>query len=77
MTLEDRIYCLKQTHLPDELQVLLIDADESYVNHKDFKATLLVTVIENECLERGISIYMPVNINSSIAEAISSTAIFH
>ncbi len=77
MTLEDRIYCLKQTDLPDDLQVILIDADVSYVNHKDFKATLLVTIVENECRERGISIYSPRYANSSIASAVASTVILH
>ncbi|ELC54768.1 hypothetical protein [Escherichia coli] len=59
MTLDDRIYCLQNTNLPDELQVKLVEADIAYIQDRDDQATLIITQLENECRERGITIYLP------------------
>lgn len=57
--LDDRIYCLKQTFLPDDLQAQLVDADIAYLQNRDSTSALLVSRIERQCAERGISIFLP------------------
>jgi hypothetical protein len=59
MTLDDRIYCLQQTDLPDDLQAKLTEADIAYLQDRDSTAMLLITQLELECQKRGIFIYEP------------------
>jgi hypothetical protein len=59
MTLDDRIYCLQRTALPDDLQAKLTEADIAYLQDRDHTATQLVTEIESECQNRGITINVP------------------
>lgn len=59
MELDDRIYCLQQTELPDDLRAKLVDADIAYLQDRDYTATQLVSQIETECQLRGIFIFQP------------------
>lgn len=59
MTLEDRIYCLQHTTLPDELHALLVDADIAYLQNRDYQSERLISYIEKECINKGIYIYKP------------------
>jgi hypothetical protein len=59
MELDDRIYCLQQTRLPDPLMAKLVDADIAYLQDRDVTAERIVTQLEIECHQQGISIFVP------------------
>jgi len=60
-TLEDRIYILQKTNLPDDLSYMLQQADQYYVQYLDKQAEELVAQIEKECVARNIKLFKPLN----------------
>lgn len=59
MNLDDRIYCLQQTDLPDDLRARLVDADVAYLQDRDHTSIQIIEEIEMECQSRGIVIHVP------------------
>lgn len=61
MTLDDRIYCLQKTDLPEDLSEKLRQADIAYLQDRIYFSTLLVYEIIESCIERKIQLYTPAN----------------
>lgn len=60
--LEDRIFLLEKTILPEELSIKLKLAKKLYEEYNDVAAGFLVAVIENECKKNNIKIVIPRNV---------------
>jgi hypothetical protein len=61
MTLEDKIFCLEKTPLPQPLVDKLIEAKEAYEQDRLYYAALLVFGILYECDKQEIIMHVPAN----------------
>lgn len=59
MNLDDRLYCLQHTNLPQDLVQQVVEADKLYLQDKDGEATAIVSRVEAECKNRGIETHKP------------------
>lgn len=57
MSLDDQLYCLQRTRLPEDLAVLLRKADKHFLQESEAEAESVVSEIERECHKRGIQIH--------------------
>lgn len=57
MCLDDRLYVLCKSNLPNDLQKRLVDADRLFLKDQDDKSEILIAEIEQECRVRGIKLY--------------------
>ena len=62
LSLDDRLYCLQQTILPDDLSAKLVKADVLFLQDKDPQSLILVLEIEEACEQLGIEIHQPANV---------------
>ena len=63
LLLDDKIYLLQKTTLPQELAKQVIQADLFYLKNKDQLAENILNSVERECAERGIP--LPYNENTN------------
>lgn len=61
MTLDDRIYCLQNTELPQDLSQKVYEADVAFLQDRIYFATLRVCEVIEECRKRGITLFTPSN----------------
>jgi hypothetical protein len=56
VNLDNRIFVLKLTKLPDDLRKKVHEADVAYLQDRDTEASLIIAEVEKACQERGIGI---------------------
>lgn len=59
MTLEDKLYCLSHTNLPDDLFNKYEEAQQLFDKDHIYLATLRVYQLIDSCRKRDISFYTP------------------
>jgi len=57
--LDDRLYVLRSSNLPDDLRNEFIEADKLFLKDQDNKSEAIINKIEDECMVRDISLYKP------------------
>ncbi len=58
-SLDNRLFCLQQTHLPNDIVELVTKADIAFLQDRDDESLHLVLQAETLCQKRNIAIYKP------------------
>ncbi|MBC2726963.1 hypothetical protein [Desulfosporosinus sp.] len=59
ISLDNRLYILRSSNLPDDLARKFVVADKLFLRDENDEAEAAINEIERECLVRGISLYIP------------------
>lgn len=59
-SLDDRLYILRSSNLPDGLRSKFVEADKLFLRDQNNESEAIINEIERECSVRHISLYKPV-----------------
>ncbi|HZK53742.1 MAG TPA: hypothetical protein VFC84_06080 [Desulfosporosinus sp.] len=57
--LDNRLYILRSSNLPEELRHKFVEADKLFIRDQNDECEVIINEIERECLVRNIFLYKP------------------